>query len=64
MSKGKYVDVILHMRFDDGEWVVHDPRTGSDDVVRYSDGAPVGRNQFIAARTRAFAMFPGADIRG
>ncbi|MBW2672181.1 MAG: hypothetical protein JRD89_02040 [Deltaproteobacteria bacterium] len=58
-----YVGVILQLRWDDGEWIVHDPRNGDDDRVDHADGTPVARDEFFTAGRIAQEMFPGCDLR-
>lgn len=57
-----YRGVRLQMRLDEGEWVIHDPRDGSDAVIRRSNGDPVVEGEFKLARTIASERYPGADI--
>lgn len=49
------------MRLDEGEWVVHDPATGADAVIRMDNGEPVPADRFKLARHIAIELF-GEEI--
>jgi len=68
-KKNAYQDVILYLRLEDSEefigheWIIHDPRDGSDARVEYPDGRPVEAGNFKTAARVASQRYPGADIR-
>jgi len=62
--------VTLQLRLEDAEdfigheWMVHDPRDGSDTRVEYENGKEVEGGNYDTAMSRAKEMFPGANIQG
>jgi hypothetical protein len=65
-SESCYPTHILWYRLDEGEHVIHNPLTGSDEVLYRDEDEtePIPADCFKEARAKAIELFPNADIRG